>query len=158
MYHSLEIYTFDTQEYLSQAMRSHHIQLPFCAETRTVCCDFRGNSLLRWDVGKEEQSRQCVIQITQRVDECRIPLLDDMVKTVLGTVVMKVLGGKPFATSNSTIHFLCKCFVLTERLEHWLMLQVGDILGVVKCCGRCRALVGPLDMPWLTRKNTFENA
>jgi len=49
---------------------------------------------LRWDIGgrrevrKQEQERQTVIQVSQRIDEGRVALLDNVVESELGGVVL----------------------------------------------------------------------
>lgn len=41
-----------------------------------------------WEGGKEEAQGEGVIQVLQGIDECGVPFLDDVVKFVVGLIVL----------------------------------------------------------------------
>lgn len=64
-----------------------------------------------------------------------LPLLDYMVQTIDGFVILQVLCVTPFTPSNSPRKLFRKGLVLPEFLEHWLVSKICDVLGIVEGSG-----------------------
>lgn len=84
------------------------------------------------------------------------PLLDDVVQTVDGLVILQAFGITPLSPSKSARELFRKCFVLSQFLEHWLVGKICDILGIVKRGWSRRPLVGTLTAARFTREYAFQ--
>lgn len=119
-----------------------------------------------WEVGKEEEHRQAVVQISQGVDECGVALSDDMVQGVLGPA--SLLGPRRIALESGSIvcvasaegpsNLLLECLLVAELLEQRLVEQVLDVLGVVKGGGCVRGARGLLLVARLAGVDSFPDA
>lgn len=108
---------------------------------------------------KQEEKRKGIIEIPQGVDKSRVALLDDMVKSEFGSVVLlQARGIADFATTQGASDFLRKGLLVTELVEQRLVQQVLDVLGVVEGSVRGGGLGGLLLAPGLTRVNSCRRA
>lgn len=108
--------------------------------------------------GEQEDHAQGVVQITQRIRESRVALLDDVVERVDGLVLGQGLGGAVLALTHDFGHLLGKGLVLAELAQDGLVHQVLDVLGIVEGRGSGRALVGLLLVLGLAGVDTLQNA
>lgn len=117
----LEVDTLDGEEDFAQSTCPHHVELPLGGEARAVGNDGSRNGRGSGQRSEQDDKRQTVVQITQRVGESRIsasgrnqracdgdpgdqrdlPLLDDVVDPVHGFRLFQILCQSPFSTTDS---------------------------------------------------------
>lgn len=141
---SLVVDSLDGQERLAQAVRHNQVVLELEDQLLASRNHLRWDRVRGWEVGKEEQHRQAVVQISQCVDECGVALSDDMVQGVLGpasllrsrSIALESGGIVCVASAEGPSNLLLKRLLVAELLEERLVEQVLDVLGVVEG-GRC---------------------
>lgn len=136
----LVVDALDGQERLAQAVRHNQVVLELEDQLLASGNHLRRNGVRGWEVGKEEEHGQAVVQISQGVDECGVALSDDMVQGVLGPA--SLLRSRRIALESGSImcvasaegpcNLLLESLLVAELLEERLVEQVLDVLGVVK--------------------------
>lgn len=94
-----------------------------------------------WQIGKEKQHAQRIVQISECVDEGRIPLLDDMVEgQTRREVLLQARRITDFIPAKSAGNLLAESFVVAELVEKGFVKKVLDVFCVVESGGRVRVL------------------
>lgn len=132
--------------------------LEFVAEALAERNRLVGDMVGRREGGKQEEQRQSIVKVAKGVGESRVALLDDMVKSELGSVVLlEARSVADFTTTQGTSDLLGKSLLVTELVEQRLVEQVLDVLGVVEGSVRGGGPGGLLLVPGLTRVDAYKS-
>jgi len=118
----------------------------------------RRHVLVTGQVGEEEKHAERIVQISQRIDEGRVALLDDVVQLKLGCeVLLEARGIANIVAAESLANFLREGLLVAELGQERLVEQVLDVLCVVEG-GRCGGgLVHALLVARLARVDSLED-
>jgi len=127
-------------------------------ETLAPCDHLRGNVLVSGQVGEEEKHAERIVQVSERIDESRVALLDNVVQLELGCeVLLEACGIANIVAAESFANLLRKGFLVAELGQKRLVEQVLDVLCVVEGGGGGGGLVHALPVARLTWVDTLED-
>lgn len=78
----LEVDSLDAEEDLAKRLRSHHVELPLGGKAGAVGDDGRGDGGGRGEGGEEDDEREGVVEISERVSEGGVPEGNDCERTI----------------------------------------------------------------------------
>lgn len=106
--------------------------------------------------GKKEKKRQRIIEVSQRIDERWVALLDDMVQGKPGSIVLLQPSGiADFSTSKGSSDLFRECFLITKFIEQRLVEEILDIFRVVKGRIRRGSFGGLFLIPGFAREDSY---
>lgn len=118
-----------------------------------------GNMGGRRKCGEQEEQRQSIVKVAEGVNEGWVTLLDDMVESELGgMVLLEARSVANFTTTEGTSDLLRKRLLVTELVQQRLVEKVLDILGVVESSVWRRGLGGLLLAARLTGVDSFNSS
>ena len=106
-----------------------------------------------WELCKQGNHAQSVVQISKRIDKSRVPVLNDRPKSVLRRLLHMCLGDLDLTPSQPLLVLFQVCFYFSELLDERVMLQDLDVLDVEVGLGVTLEL-----FLRLTRVHTLEDA
>ena len=80
---------------------------------------------------EEEDEAERVVQVLQRVRECRVPLADQVVELVHGPAAVEALGSLALMPAARLADLLEECLLLAELGQQRLVQQEEDVLGEI---------------------------
>jgi hypothetical protein len=102
-------------------------------KTLTPRDHLRGNVLISGQVGEEEEHAERIVQVSERIDESGVALLDNVVQLELGCeVLLEARGIADIVAAEGFANLLCKGFLIAELGQKRLVEQVLDVLCVVE--------------------------
>ena len=110
-------------------------------------------SLVLWELCKQRNHAECVVQISQSIDKSGVPVLDDGPEGVLGGFLHVGLGDLDLATSEPLLVLFQVSFYFSELLNERVVLEDLDVLDVEVGLGVSLEL-----FLRLTRVHTLEDA
>jgi hypothetical protein len=120
---------------------------------------FGGNVLGGREICEEENHGKRIIEVSQRIDEGGISLLDNVVELDLRDVGLLQPGSiANLAPAQSATNLLCNSLVLAELIEEGFVKEVLDVLGVVEGGCGSRAFGDLLLVAGFARVDTFEKS
>lgn len=147
--------TLNREERFGEVLRDRAIEKEVAVEipTRRKCLLVNLECLVLGELGKERDHAECIVQITQSIDERRVAVFDDRAQCVLGGLLDVGLGDLEFASTQPFFVFSEMSFYFSELLNESVVLQELNILDMEVGFGvSLKLFLG------LTRVNTLKDA